>query len=604
MLLCGILNSQKLLRQILYDSQASICNNQVSFNNNVHQMISFCNKQSYLNQLELTGSIIISKPNLVFHSLYTETVQNVVLNINYKMTQLYSFALFGVTTEIMIYSSILSVQIPQQLAQSALVCFSCYLHVSSSEFAFAAFGQNISGLVLNQFKNIVINESLIQFRLSGVNVGGLLLQSKQSLIQMVDVNISGYVSAQNVSGLLIAFVPDVFQILVSNSQICSNIDKYAGLNLDNLQLVGLFIISCDTCRSKTYAYGLCSTYLENGELIDNKLVCKNSFEFNGEQCQCPQGQVLNGSLCINVLNTMNKIILRTLTLTQSIKSLNVSGLETKVKELENIQQQISVEIEELQDLDEEIQNNIILNSSSIQNYIVLNTTNVLNNLERNTTILDLRIYNNVTILNNQFKNFNQIFNDINSSTTILKDDIQAHVDSSMILQQNVLNLSTQIQTQNNDIMLQQQVLTNLSRKISCMNDNSSYQQCPCYFETQWASLVYDVCICIPGASSLVGGFCVCIITGQSIVGGVCICPAGSTLSGSTCVCNVAGSELKQNKCFCTKDYKSSAMYWNGGNYWCQDLKLCCSTNDNGPFYTCSNGQTYSSRCNSSTYVID
>ncbi|CAL6100295.1 Hypothetical_protein [Hexamita inflata] len=309
-----------------------------------------------------------------------------------------------VTTEIVIQNSILSVRIPQQLAQCELVCFSCDLHVLSSEFAFVAFGQNVSGLVLNYFKNIMINESQIQFRLSGVNVGGLLLQSQLSPIQISDVNISGYVLASNVSGSLIAFVSDVIQILVSNSKICSNIYKYAGLNSVNLQLVGSLIISSEICRSKTYAYVhicthmytyiwntyicLCSAYLENGELIDNKFVCKNSFEFNGEQCHCPDGQVLNGSLCISVLNLVNEVIQRQLMLNQSIQSLNVNGLETKVKELEYQQQQISVEIEEFKDVHKEIQNSIISNSSSIQNYIVLNTTNILQNLERNTTILD------------------------------------------------------------------------------------------------------------------------------------------------------------------------------------------------------------------------
>ncbi|CAL5987944.1 Hypothetical_protein [Hexamita inflata] len=602
MLLCGILNSQKHLQQIVYDKQVTICINQISFNNNVHQMISFCSKQSYLKQQQLTGLIISSKPNLVFNSLYTETVQNVVLNFNYKMMDLYSFALFGVTTEILIQNSILSVRISQQLAQSALVCFSCDLHVMSSEFAFVAFGQNISGLVLNQFKNIMINESLIQFRLSGVNVGGLLLQSKQSLIQMADVNISGYATASTVSGLLIAFVTDIIQIIVSNSKICSNIDKYAGLNSGNLQLIGSFSIFCDICRNKTYAYGLCSTYLENVELIDNKFVCKSSLEFNGEQCQCPEGQVLNGSLCINVLYSVNEIIQRTSMLNQSIKSLN--GLETKVKELENIQQQICIEIEEFKDLDKETQNNLISSISRIQNYIILNSTNTLNNLERNSTILDLRIYNNMTILTNDFKNLNQIFDDINQSTMKLNDDIQAHIDSSRILQQNVLNLSTQIQTQNDDIQQRQQYLTNLHRKVACMNDYSSYQQCPCYFETPGASLVYDMCVCIPGAS-MENGICVCIITGQSIVGGVCICPAGSTLSENTCACNVVGSELQSNKCVCTKDFILSQIYWNGGNYWCKDKQLCCSTNCAGPAYTCSNQITYWSGCSSyTTYVTE
>ncbi|CAL6103408.1 Conserved_hypothetical protein [Hexamita inflata] len=611
------------LNQINEIDQAVICNNQVYVKSN-HQEVGYCFKYPYMNQLQQSGYVISSKPKLVFNSLNTEIVKNVALNYDYQIMELYSFALFGSTTNIgiKIQNSILSVRIPQQLAQSALVCFSCDLYVLSSEFAFAAFGQNVSGMVLNSYNNMTMNDSLIQYRLSGVNVGGLLLQSQQSLIQISDVNISGYVSGSTVSGSLIAFVPDVIQVRVGNSKICSNINKYAGLNLDNLQLIGSFSIICDICKSKTYAYGLCYTYLENGELINNKFVCKNSFEFDGEQCQCPKGQVVNGSLCISVLNSVTEIILRTSMLNQSIQSLNVNGLETKVKELENIQQQISIEIEELKDLDEKTQNNIISSSSSIQNYIILNTTNALNNLELNSTILDQRIHNNVTTLTNQFKNLNQIIDDLNSNISILNDSLETQKESNSNFSQNIFNLNLQIQRQNDDIQQLKQVIIKLNKKIQCMNDNSSYQACPCYLEVPGATFENDVCICTSGASLvggacvctansilsneicvcqpqysiLLSGVCVCTITGQSIVGGVCTCPAGSILSGSTCVCNVAGSEIKQNTCVCTKDYKRQFINWNGGNYWCQDKQLCCSINDAGPSYTCSNGNTYWSGC--------
>ncbi|CAL6020881.1 Conserved_hypothetical protein [Hexamita inflata] len=627
-----------------------------------------------MNQLQQSGSVISSKPKLVFNSLNTEIVKNVVLNYDYQIMELYSFALFGSTTNIgiKIQDSNLSVRIPQQLSQSALVCFSCDLHVLSSKFAFAALGQNISGIVLNTYNNMTMIDSLIQFRLSGVNVGGLLLQSSQSLIQMVDVNISGYVSASNVSGQLIAFVHDVIQISVSNSKICSNIDKYAGLNSVNLQLVGSFIISCEICRSKTYAYGLCSAYLENGELIDNKFVCKNSFEFNGEQCHCPDGQVLNGSLCISVLNLVNEVIQRQLMLNQSIQSLNVNGLETKVKELEYQQQQISVEIEEFKDVHKEIQNNIISNSSSIQNYIVLNMTNIQYNLERNTTALDQRIYNNVTILNNQFKNLNQIIDNLNSNITMLNDSFETQKESNSIFSQNMFNLNLTIQRQDDDIKQLKYVIIILNRKIQCMKDDSSYQECPCYLEVPGATFENDVCSCTPGAS-LVGGACVCtansilsngicvctpsysfmsygvcscptnseisstqctcqpaystmqsgvcvctpaytLMSGSTckctptyttLIDGVCTCPTGASISGSACVCNAVGSKLQSNKCVCNQDYVPNSLQWNGGNMWCQDLKICCSLIDAGPSYRCSNQKTYWSGCSQYTpYVTE
>ncbi|CAL6029667.1 Conserved_hypothetical protein [Hexamita inflata] len=125
----------------------------------------------------------------------------------------------------------------------------------------------------------------------------------------------------------------------------------------------------------------------------------------------------------------------------------------------------------------------------------------------------------------------------------------------------------------------------------------------CTCTPSYTTLVSGVCTC-PAGATLTSGACVCTATGSSMSSaGVCVCPAGASLSGSACVCNVAGSTLQSNKCVCTKDYKASWLYWNGGNYWCPDKSVCCSTNDAGPSYTCSNGKTYWSGCSTYTSYV-
>ncbi|CAL5985848.1 Conserved_hypothetical protein [Hexamita inflata] len=124
----------------------------------------------------------------------------------------------------------------------------------------------------------------------------------------------------------------------------------------------------------------------------------------------------------------------------------------------------------------------------------------------------------------------------------------------------------------------------------------------CTCTPSYTSMNNGVCTC-PTGSTLTNGVCVCTAAGSTMSGGTCVCPPGASLSGNACVCNVAGTTFKNNQCVCTKDYKGSVLYWNGGNYWCPDKQLCCSTNDNGPSYTCSNKKTYWSGCSGHTSQV-
>ncbi|CAL6069719.1 Hypothetical_protein [Hexamita inflata] len=168
------------------------------------QTIQYCLKAVSISSLTQSSQVVNSPTQEVFHSLYTEKTQDLKIDLIYSMKNLLSFALFGLTKSIKIFDSNLSVKVPQPQSKSALVCFQCDINSSTSEFAFIAQAQTISGLIYCPYNIMVLNSSLIQFRLTGLNVGGLIFNANSIQVQIFICNISGYVSNGSFSGVLIA----------------------------------------------------------------------------------------------------------------------------------------------------------------------------------------------------------------------------------------------------------------------------------------------------------------------------------------------------------------------------------------------------------------
>ncbi|CAL5972985.1 Conserved_hypothetical protein [Hexamita inflata] len=139
-----------------------------------------------------------------------------------------------------------------------------------------------------------------------------------------------------------------------------------------------------------------------------------------------------------------------------------------------------------------------------------------------------------------------------------------------------------------------------SPQYSLMDGNN----CKC--TPSYSTMQNGICTC-PAGSSFSNGVCICTAYGSIMSNGVCVCPAGASLQGNTCVCTVTGSELQNNdnifQCVCVKDYASAFLIWNGGNYWCHDRKMCCSTRDAGPSYRCSDKDIYWDGCKQYTNQI-
>ncbi|CAL6017236.1 Hypothetical_protein [Hexamita inflata] len=256
------------------------------------------------------------------------------------MINLPSFALFGLTQNIQIINSNLTVKVPQQLSQCALICFSCDVNASSSEFAFISQGFNTAGLAYSPNSYLLLNSSLIQFRLNGYNIGGLVLRSSQLTFSFYFCNISGYAVQQNISGSLIAFALDQTNIFVDNCRICVNIVDYIGNGRNNVDITGILSNTCDLCGDLYQMYGICQEDIDYTEVIENQAICIDTFVFDGNQCSCPSDLQISGNQCINILDLIESQ-------QQRINSLQTSKntLQDKISMLQEIMNTLVQQVE-------------------------------------------------------------------------------------------------------------------------------------------------------------------------------------------------------------------------------------------------------------------
>ncbi|CAL5971188.1 Conserved_hypothetical protein [Hexamita inflata] len=98
------------------------------------------------------------------------------------------------------------------------------------------------------------------------------------------------------------------------------------------------------------------------------------------------------------------------------------------------------------------------------------------------------------------------------------------------------------------------------------------------------------CVCYASAT-LTNGFCICP-TGSYVSGQACVCYSGAIMQSNQCVC-IKGASMNQNGiCTCNTDY-TPTLDKNGGNMYCQNLKMCCSkSNRLGKGYCCSDDNDY------------
>ncbi|CAL6025274.1 Hypothetical_protein [Hexamita inflata] len=468
-----------------------ICNNQILRNGQLYQ---YCQKEYSLSSRVQSASITQSPASAVHLSLYTTTTQDLILNLTYSMQNLPSFSLFGLTNAISLYNSVISVNIPQDLSHGSLLCLACDVTANASDFTFVASGQNVSGAVLTPLTAFQLNQSLVQFRLNGINVGGLVLNASKIAVTISICNISGHVGQQSVSGSIACFVFEQVSLGVDDVRICANVQN---IGQGSLSQTGAVVVTCIVCREGSPAYGLCQKSLEFGIVEDDKFVCPSPFIFDGERCSCKEGDVLNGTLCINILTSVNLFNTKLIENNNSIQDLTnrTKVLENTTEIINSSQIQMNLDVQSLYQLSNTTQNNIIGNSKQIQQYIQDNYTHADVSLQRNTSIIDQRIFNNITILSNQISSLNDNSLDQNQNINMLNQTLIDQKALSELLAQNISQLNFTLIDSNNIIQQHKQQIQNLSLQIQCLNSG---------------------------------------IKGQQIVAGVCKCPNNQTILNNSC----------------------------------------------------------------------
>ncbi|CAL6090518.1 Conserved_hypothetical protein [Hexamita inflata] len=445
---------------------SQICSNKVLRNS---QDINYCIKVYSLSSRVQTASITQSPASAVHISLYTTATQNLILNLTYSMQNLPSFSLFGLTNAISLQSSVISVNIPQDLSQGSLICFACDVTANASDFTFVASGQNISGAVLTPLTTFHLNQSLVQFRLNGVNVGGLVLNASKIAITISICNISGHVGQQSVSGSIVCFVFEQVSLGVDNVRICANVQN---IGQGSLSQIGTITITCIVCREGSPTYGLCQKSLEFGKVEDDKFVCPIPFVFDGEGCSCQEGEVVNGTTCVNVLASVNLLKSQQTEINNSIVDLSnrTEVLENTTGILNASQVQMKLDVQSLYQFSNQTQNYIISNSSQLQQFSLGNYTKAENDLLANTSVLDKRIFDNVTILSNQISMLNATSLALNQNITELNQTINSQKDLNQLLTQNITLLNQSLISSNQVIQQQQKLINSLSVLVECLNN--------------------------------------------------------------------------------------------------------------------------------------
>ncbi|CAL6095490.1 Hypothetical_protein [Hexamita inflata] len=193
-------------------------------------ILTTCNHQKRIFNLKLKDNIKFTHSiNYLF--LKTERVQKVQIEIGAQNKQI--FAVFGLNNKMVkIISSELNVNLRAQALKAALICEKCNLQTVNSLFVFQASSAQLAGLVLNGERIIQIERCFMQFRLIGMNVGGIV----GNIYSPVILNIMD----SNYTGILTAFTDTVNVSIGFVAANCSIAEQSVGLNNTSLCIMGKY----------------------------------------------------------------------------------------------------------------------------------------------------------------------------------------------------------------------------------------------------------------------------------------------------------------------------------------------------------------------------
>ncbi|CAL6087243.1 Hypothetical_protein [Hexamita inflata] len=216
------------------------------------------------------------------------------------------------------------------------------------------------------------------------------------------------------------------------------------------------------CGQNTPVYGLCQIDLinENSNNTNYTKYCVNPFVFNGEECVCIDGYLLNGTICINIISTLTNLDKY---IFNNVSTLNI-----------NLQNNIS-----------NISNQLVATKDYIYNYFTSKTNDLqqfvdskFDNINNKQYIFEQIVSSNISKLQIETQNLQSNLTTHKIISDQLRVDLQL-LNSSFNTQ--ILSVTTKLQTANNS--LQTQINTNLaslsslttqfnSLKLDAVNNNS------------------------------------------------------------------------------------------------------------------------------------
>ncbi|CAL5996353.1 Conserved_hypothetical protein [Hexamita inflata] len=473
-----------------------------------------------LNKIQINNQIYLSqKSNNVNILIYTESTQQSNINLQVNNVDVNIFALFGFSLKNQLVSnSIINISLTFEVFSGALLCIQCDLEIRSSTLVFVASGRLISGLIIESKEKVEIYQSFVQYRISSANSSGLVNVINQSLtiflIQQCKLAGSNLVKSDG-NGYISSSVLVEVQINVTQFDVCVDATSRFGKSSNLALVIGNETFKCDMCDTDSVVYGLCQSILAFSELVNGMYECVYPFQFAQNTCSCVHGYLLNGTKCVNVIESI----------TNMSKSDNSGNLQQIQLQINNLQQSVSALDQNIIGNASSINDRISLEASMLEQFILSNYSKSEANLIFNTQKLDQMIFNNISAIRTQIQ-LSQIVADANLllNTTVLDWRIFNNVSS--------LN---QLFTQLNDTVY------NLSQQVNCTST---------YGHSMLNGSCVQVSCAIPGQQSI-NGICQCTIIHSIVQDGICKCPSNSEVVGGACVCSLAGQVMQNGACICS-----------------------------------------------------
>ncbi|CAL6100021.1 Conserved_hypothetical protein [Hexamita inflata] len=465
--------------------------------------------------------------------------QSALIDISINNAEVNNFSLFGLNlNKQIIMDSNINISLNFKVLTGALLCTICNIEINKCSLIFIASGQQISGIIIESQLQFIVQESMIQYRISSINSSGFInvINTAPETLIISQCTLVGFnVLQSKCSGYLLSQINVDISINIIHLSVCVDSTPRFGKYSTQIKIIGNETTQCNICGDLVVVYGLCLESLLYGHIENGVFKCVFPFEYRDNACICAYGYLINGTKCINIVDAI----------TNMQNSDNSSQLQILEANIDKIYQALNSLDKYIYNNVTDIQINLSSNIDRLEHSIISNFSKSDYNLQTNTTVLDKRIFENITGLKSDIQKQYNLF-DINLLQNTTNLDWQIFNNISYIKEQ-MLSLNQSIVNLNQTIQQQQGIINDLTQQLNCK----------CQGKFTNGKCVQDQCT-IQG-QQIINGTCQCTNTNSVVDQGSCVCPLNSVLVGSACVCR-EGQKMQNGICVCET---TGAVIYNG-----------------------------------------